>query len=147
MSFSWKEEIPRQRGQYPDEEDNKIRLPGVEFEVLDENENVLEKIVTDENGEALTQKYPVRDFKKLTLREVKTLENYVLNDEPITIELKANETTEVIVENERIKGKVEITKVDSKDNTKVLEGAEFGLYDKNDNLVETLVTDENRKSH
>ena len=89
----------------------------------------------------------VRDFKKLTLREVKTLENYVLNDEPITIELKANETTEVIVENERIKGKVEITKVDSKDNTKVLEGAEFGLYDKNDNLVETLVTDENRKGH
>src|SRR5699024_10935259 len=94
-----------------DEEDNKIKLSGVEFEVLDENENVLEKIVTDENGEALTQKYPVRDFKKLTLREVKTLENYVLNDEPITIELKANETTEVIVENERIKGKVEITKV------------------------------------
>ena len=69
------------------------------------------------------------------------------NIEDGLIELKANETTEVIVENERIKGKVEITKVDSKDNTKVLEGAEFGLYDKNDNLVETLVTDENRKSH
>ena len=113
---------------------------------MDENENILEKIVTDENGEALTQKYPVRDFKKLTLREVKTLENYVLNDKPIEIELTANETTTETIENERIEGKVEITKVDAKDNTKVLEGAEFGLYDKNDNLVETLVTDEKGKA-
>ena len=112
-----------------DEDNNEIKLQGVEFEVLDSNGNVLEKIVTDENGEALTQRYPVRDFKSLTLREVKTLDNYVLNDKPITVELTANETTAVTIENERIKGKVEITKVDSKDNSKVLEGAKFGLYD------------------
>ena len=129
-----------------DEDNNEIKLQGVEFEVLDSNGNVLEKIVTDENGEALTQRYPVRDFKSLTLREVKTLDNYVLNDKPITVELTANETTAVTIENERIKGKVEITKVDSKDNSKVLEGAKFGLYDENDNLIETLVTDENGKA-
>ena len=129
-----------------DEDNNEIKLQGVEFEVLDSNGNVLEKIVTDENGEALTQRYPVRDFKSLTLREVRTLDNYVLNDKPITVELTANETTAVTIENERIKGKVEITKVDSKDNSKVLEGAKFGLYDENDNLIETLVTDENGKA-
>ncbi len=129
-----------------DEENNEIKLQGVEFEVINEDGNVLERIVTDENGEALTQRYPVRDFKSLTLREVKTLDNYVLNDKPITVELTANETTNVTIENERIKGQVEITKVDSKDNTKVLEGAEFGLYDENDNLIETLVTDENGKA-
>ena len=129
-----------------DEDNNEIKLQGVEFEVLDSNGNVLEKIVTDENGEALTQRYPVRDFKSLTLREVKTLDNYVLNDKPITVELTANETTAVTIENERIKGKVEITKVDSKDNSKVLQGAKFGLYDENDNLIETLVTDENGKA-
>ena len=129
-----------------DEENNEIKLQGVEFEVINEDGNVLERIVTDENGEALTQRYPVRDFKSLTLREVKTLDNYVLNDKPITVELTANETTAVTIENERIKGKVEITKVDSKDNSKVLEGAKFGLYDENDNLIETLVTDENGKA-
>lgn len=129
-----------------DEENDEIKLQGVEFEVVDENENVLERIVTDENGEALTQRHPIRDFKSLTLREVKTLDDYVLNDKPITVELTANEIANVTIENERIKGQVEITKVDSKDNTKVLEGAEFGLYDENDNLIETLVTDEKGKA-
>lgn len=74
-----------------DEDNNEIKLEGVEFEVLDENGNVLEKIITDENGEALTQRYPIRDFDKLTLREVKTQEDYVLNEEPQTIELTEDE--------------------------------------------------------
>lgn len=31
-----------------DEEDNEVKLQGVEFEVLDEKGNILEKIITDE---------------------------------------------------------------------------------------------------
>ena len=129
-----------------DEDNNEIKLKGVEFEVLDKDGNVLEKIITDENGEALTKRYPVRDFSELTLREVKTDENYVLNDTPQTIKLEENQITDVIFENERIKGTVEITKVDSKDKDKKLAGAKFGLYDKNDNLLDTLITDENGKA-
>lgn len=124
-----------------DKDNNEVKLEGVEFEVLDENGNVLEKIITDENGEALTQRYPIRDFDKLTLREVKTQEDYVLNEEPQTIELTEDEITNITFENERIKGFVEITKVDSKDNNKKLEGAKFGLYNENDELIDTLVTD------
>ena len=124
-----------------DKDNNQVKLEGVEFEVLDENGNVLEKIITDENGEALTQRYPIRDFDKLTLREVKTQEDYVLNEEPQTIELTEDEITNITFENERIKGFVEITKVDSKDNNKKLEGAKFGLYNENDELIDTLVTD------
>ena len=129
-----------------DEDNNEVKLKGVEFEVLDENGNVLEKIITDENGEALTKRYPVRDFEKLTLREVKTDENYVLNDTPQTIKLEENQITDVVFENERIKGTVEITKVDKDDHSKVLAGAKFGLYDENDNLLQTLITDENGKA-
>lgn len=124
-----------------DKDNNEVKLEGVEFEVLDENGNVLEKIITDENGEALTQRYPIRDFDKLTLREVKTQEDYVLNEEPQTIELTEDEITNITFENERIKGFVEITKVDLKDNNKKLEGAKFGLYNENDELIDTLVTD------
>ena len=124
-----------------DKDNNEVKLEGVEFEVLDENGNVLEKIITDENGEALTQRYPIRDFDKLTLREVKTQEDYVLNEEPQTIELTEDEITNITFENERIKGFVEITKVDSKDNNKKLEGAKFGLYNENNELIDTLVTD------
>jgi len=124
-----------------DKDNNEVKLEGVEFEVLDENNKVLEKIITDENGEALTSKYAIRDFSKLKLRETKTLENYVLSDKAETIELKENQISNIKFENEKIKGKVEITKVDSKDENKKLEGAKFGLYDENDNLIETLITD------
>lgn len=129
-----------------DKDNNEVKLEGVEFEVLDENGNVLEKIITDENGEALTQRYPIRDFDKLTLREVKTQEEYVLNEEPQTIELTENEITNITFENERIKGFVEITKVDSKDKDKKLEGAKFGLYNDKDEQIDTLITDENGKA-
>lgn len=124
-----------------DKDNKELKLEGVEFEVLDENNNVLEKIITDENGEALTSKYAIRDFSKLKLRETKTLETYVLSNKIETIELKENQISTIKFENEKIKGKVEITKVDSKDENKKLEGAKFGLYDENDNLIETLVTD------
>lgn len=77
---------------------------------------------------------------------MKTLDEYAINDEPMTVELTENEVTNITIQNERIKGKVEITKVDAKDNSKVLEGAKFELYDENNNLIETLVTDKNRKS-
>ena len=129
-----------------DLDNNEVRLEGVEFEVLDKDGNVLEKIITDENGEALTKRYPIRDFSELTLREVKTQENYVLNEEPQTIELTEDEITDIEFTNERIKGFVEITKVDSKDKDKKLEGAEFGLYNENDELIDTLITDENGKA-
>ena len=46
-----------------------------------------------------------------------------------------------------LKGKVEITKVDKNDNSKFLEGAKFGLYDENNNLIETLITDKTREGH
>lgn len=129
-----------------DKDNNEVKLEGVEFEVLEENGNVLEKIITDENGEALTQRYPIRDFEKLTLREVATQEDYVLNEEPQTIELTEDEITNITFENERIKGFVEITKVDSKDKDKKLEGAKFGLYDENDELIDTLVTNSQGKA-
>lgn len=129
-----------------DKDNNEVKLEGVEFEVLNENGKVLEKIITDENGEALTKRYPIRDFNKLTLREVKTQEEYVLNEEPQTIKLTEDEITDVTFENERIKGFVEITKVDSKDKDKKLEGAEFGLYNDKDEQIDILITDENGKA-
>ena len=51
-----------------DAENNEVKLQGVKFNVLDENNNVLETIVTDENGEATTLEYAVRDFKNLKIQ-------------------------------------------------------------------------------
>lgn len=129
-----------------DKENPEAKLEGVEFEILNEKDEVLEKITTNEKGEALTSKYPIRDYKNIKIRESKTLDNYVLSDEVKEIELIENELIEVTFENEKIKGNVEITKVDSKDENEKLEGAKFGLYDENDKLVQTLETSKEGKA-
>ncbi len=129
-----------------DTDNNKVKLAGVTFEVYDENHELLETLVTDENGEATTNRYAVRDFEKLYLKETKTLDNYVLNSEEKEIVLKANEITTMTFENEKKKGQIEVVKVD-KDNSEVkLEGVTFEVYDEKGNLVDTLVTDKEGKA-
>ena len=123
-----------------DNEDNEIKLEGVKFGVYDNDNNLLETIVTNSEGEALTQRYPVRDFENLKLVELETKDEYVLNTEEKTIKLEENQITNVTFENQRIKGKLEITKVDEKDNNKKLEGVKFGIYDTNDNLIQEVIT-------
>src|SRR5699024_2034652 len=98
-----------------DSENNEIKLQGVEFEVLDKDGNVLETITTNQDGEAYTSRYAIRDYEKLYLHETKTNEFYKLNDKQVEVELKANQITTITFENEKKKGQVEVIKVD-KDN-------------------------------
>ena len=125
-----------------DKENNEVKLEGVKFGVYDKDDNLLETIVTNKDGEAVTQRYAVRDFENLKLVELETRDEYVLNTEEQTIILEANQIKNITFENQRIKGKLEITKVDAKDKNKKLEGATFGIYDANTNeLLQTVVTD------
>ena len=126
-----------------DQDNNEIKLKGVKFNVLDENNNVLETIITNDEGEAVTSRYAVRDFEKLTLQEVETLENYKLTEEPQTIELEANEIVDVVFQNEKKKGQIKVIKIDEDNNEVRLEGVEFTIYDESGNEVGTLITDEN----
>lgn len=135
-----------------DAENNEVKLQGVKFNVLDENNNVLETIVTDENGEATTLEYAVRDFGKLKIQETETLQEYVLNDEIQTIELKENQITNIKFENRKIRGNVELTKTDNDGNK--LTGCKFNIYkdsnnnntfDKDDELIGELEEKETGK--
>lgn len=126
-----------------DQDNNQVKLEGVEFEVLDENDKVLEKITTDENGEALTARYPIRDFSKLKIRESKTLETYVLSDEVKTVELKEIQIETVTFQNEKKKGQIRVIKVDLDNNEVKLEGVTFDITDEKGNLVDTITTDKN----
>ena len=126
-----------------DSDNNEVKLEGVKFDVIDENGKVLETITTNKNGEAVTSKYPIRDYEKLTLREHETLNNYVLNDIPQTIKLEENQIKSIKFENELKKGQVKVIKVDMDNNEVKLKGVEFNVYDEDNNLVDTLITDEN----
>ena len=124
--------------------DNKeVKLQGVKFDVLDENGKVLETITTDENGEAYTSRYAIRDYSKLTIREKETLENYILNDTPQTVVLEAEQIKTVTFTNELKKGQIKVIKVDQDNNEVKLKGVEFKVFDEDNNLVDTLTTDEN----
>ena len=126
-----------------DQDNNEIKLKGVKFNVLDENNNVLETIITNDEGETVTSRYAVRDFEKLTLQEVETLENYKLTEEPQTIKLEANEIVDVVFQNEKKKGQVKVIKIDEDNNEIRLEGIKFNVYDESGNIVDTLTTDKN----
>lgn len=136
-----------------DLDNNEIKLEGVKFGVYDENNKLLETVITNENGEALTSKYPVRDYEKIIIKEIETLDNYVLNSTPQTVQLEENKVTDIKFENEKIKGYIEILKTSKDDNkyTKTssgepIENVTFEVYDSENNLVQTLKTDKSGKA-
>lgn len=126
-----------------DKDNNAVKLEGVEFEVLDANNKVLEKITTDENGEALTSRYPLRDYSKLKIRESKTLESYVLSDEIKTVLLREDQIESITFQNEVKKGQIKVIKVDLDNNEVKLEGVIFDIKDEQGNVVDTITTDKN----
>ena len=131
-----------------DKDNHEVKLKNIQFEVLDANDNVLEKIVTNEQGEAVTKEYALKDYSKLRLREVDTNEMYELNNEIKEIVLEENQIKDIVFENEKIKGKIKIIKKtsDKSDITglekgAVLEGIKFEIYNEKGKLVDSLQTD------
>lgn len=125
-----------------DKDNKKITIPGVEFEILDSDMNVIETIITDENGEALSSKLPVIN-KKYFVREKKTHDIYILSDEVKEVVLEDNKITNIVFENEKKKGTISIVKADKLNEDIRLEGVLFGIYNEDEELVTTIITDVN----
>ncbi len=111
-----------------DKDNNEVKLKGVKFDVLDKDGKVLETIVTDENGEANTSKYAVRDFENLSIKEKETLQTYKLNTETKTIKLEENQIKNIKFENELKKAKIKVIKTDIDTNV-TLKDVEFDVID------------------
>ncbi|WP_142402239.1 SpaA isopeptide-forming pilin-related protein [Bacillus wiedmannii] len=120
-------------------------LPGAKFDVIDKDGNVVETIITDGKGEALSKQLPVETY---TLKEVEAPKGYELSSSLVHVDVAANNTVTVDVLNKKIvekaTGQFEIVKVDANDKTKVLSDAEFEVY-KDGKKVETLRTDKTGK--
>ena len=126
-----------------DTDNNEVLLEGVTFDILDEAGNVVDTIVTNEKGEAVSKRLPID--QTYTAVEKETRKEYVLTEETQTVELKEDEITSITFENEKIKGYLEITKVDSK-TKETLAGATFGIYDMDNNEIAQITTDETGKA-
>ena len=120
-----------------DKDNSNIMLEGVEFKVTDKD-GFEYKTTTNENGIAQVDNIRVGEVK---IKEVKTNEEYVLATENIIAEIKYKETTELTIENEKKKGKVEIYKIDKDDNNIKIPNVEFEILDENNQVVDKIVTD------
>ncbi|WMY14717.1 SpaA isopeptide-forming pilin-related protein [Bacillus tropicus] len=120
-------------------------LPGAKFDVIDKDGKVVETIVTDDKGEALSKQLPVGSY---TLKEVEAPKGYELSSSSVSVDVEVNKVVTVDVVNkkipEKVTGQFEIVKVDAEDKTKVLSDAEFEVY-KDGKKVETLRTDKTGK--
>ncbi|HFK1791201.1 TPA: SpaA isopeptide-forming pilin-related protein [Bacillus pacificus] len=120
-------------------------LPGAKFDVIDKDGNVVETIITDDKGEALSKQLPVGTY---TLKEIEAPKGYELSSSSVSVDVEAHKIVTIDVVNkkipEKVTGQFEIVKVDAQDQTKVLSDAEFEVY-KDGKKVETLRTDKTGK--
>ncbi|MCU5185327.1 SpaA isopeptide-forming pilin-related protein [Bacillus cereus] len=127
------------------DKENGAVLAGVEFEVQDEKDGVVRKVVTDKDGKANVSDLSVGKYK---LVETKSLPGYKNLVEPVLFEITKGMTKalSIKVENEQLdKGSVEITKID-KDSQKVLEGVVFEVQDEQGKVVTEVKTDKDGKA-
>ncbi|PDZ23715.1 SpaA isopeptide-forming pilin-related protein [Bacillus cereus] len=128
------------------DKENGAVLAGVEFEVQDEKDKVVRKVVTDKDGKANVSDLLVGKYE---LVEVESLPGYKKLEKPISFEIKKG-MTEVLslkVENEMVDtGNVEITKID-KDSKAPLENVVFEVRDLKGKVVAKVTTDKEGKAN
>ena len=83
-----------------DSKNNEIKLKGVKFEIYNEQNELISSLITDEKGEAKIENLPIDT--KYTIKEAETAKDYILSEEPITIELEENEIKTITFKNKKI---------------------------------------------
>ena len=119
------------------DEDTKVPLEGVVFEVIDKNGNVIAEITTDADGIAsLIVKYGDYIIKEKTEKE-----GYILNETEHEIEIREHEKVyELEVQNRKIQGQIRVYKYDGT-SLEPLQGVVFGIYNSENELVQEIVSD------
>ncbi len=121
-----------------------LPLEGVTFGVYNKNNKEVCQITTDANGHGECDtlekgKYTVKELSPAPgYAESNAVYNFELNEEKITATLN--------IQNELIKGYIELYKIDKETKQRPqgeasFKGAQYGVYDIEDNLVATLTTD------
>jgi len=126
--------------------DTRQPLFGVEFELLDARNNILGRFTTDRDGViAFSSNLAPGRYQ---VREVRAATGYLLDERPHSVVIREGETTEIVIENRLMVGRIQITKVSSgfNDLTKDregagLRGATFEIYNNRMELVDTITTE------
>ncbi len=120
--------------------EDELPLAGAEFDLYNSENQLVEHLITDENGIALSDKH---SFGEYYLLETLAPVGYELSDELIPVTIANNDMeniTSISVYNDAIQGKVEVYKVN--ESNEPLSGVEFTIYSVEDEEIATIVTDE-----
>lgn len=128
-----------------DKDNNDLKLEGVEFDLIDNNGNIVKHLITNENGEAEALNINTGNY---TLKETKTREEYKIGVNQ-DVKVNWNETLKLKIENEKKKGQIKIIKT-SEDRNEILnveagspiQNVKFNIYNANNQFVEQVVTNE-----
>ncbi|HDR3903043.1 TPA: LPXTG cell wall anchor domain-containing protein, partial [Bacillus cereus] len=108
------------------DEDGKTKLEGAVFILADEKGKKISEHKTDKNGLIKIDNIP---FGKYQFIEKTLPAGYVLVKDPIPFSITENgKTIELVAKNTKIRGSIEITKVDVADGNNKLPDAEFTIY-------------------
>lgn len=144
-TMEYKIENEKKKGQIRiikvDADYNEVKLEGVEFQIIDKNNHIIETIKTDSNGEAVSSRIPIGEYK-IKETSLGTNEEYILNDEIKTITVEEDKICNIQFENEHKKGNLKIYKIDLDDNTIPVSDVEFEVTDQ-DGYKYTAISDEN----
>jgi uncharacterized surface anchored protein len=149
-TMEYKVENEKKKGQIKiikvDADYNEVKLEGVEFQIIDKNNNIIETIKTNSEGEAVTSRIPIGEY---TLKETKTDNMHILNEEIVKVDVSTDIISKLEITNERIKGQIKVIKTSEDDNFingkekgSPIENVKFEVYDSNNNLVDEITTSE-----
>ncbi|CAM4163967.1 MSCRAMM family protein [Listeria ivanovii] len=129
-----------------DKNDHTVNLADAEFTLKSDATGTIYNLKTDTSGKASLDNLPLGDY---TLTETKAPAGYQLDSNPVKVAINSTSKASYTFENEQLppsNGAVEVTKVDSADATIYLADAEFNLVDENNNVVQTVTTNEAGKA-
>ncbi|MBC5636472.1 hypothetical protein H8S33_06490 [Ornithinibacillus sp. BX22] len=126
------------------DEETRDTIAGASFILQQKQDDVFETIgyyKTDENGIIFRDNLAPGDYQFV---EVQPAPGYQLNPIPIPFTIMENQTavTKVTAGNYKL-GAVELIKFNQADETETLAGAEFTLYDENDNVLQQILRTDN----
>lgn len=98
-------------------------LQGAVFDVFNSTNEKVGTITTNEKGIASLSSLEIGTY---TFKEVKSPTGYVMNEQPQQIEVKTGEIARVTVQNNKVKGSIEIKKLS--DRGKTLSKVEFTVF-------------------
>ena len=122
--------------------DDDKAITNVKFNILDENKNVVETVITDANGIAVSKELTPGTYY---YKEVEVPNGYVIDSNEYKFEITNDgKLVSVKVVNKVAKGTLQITKIDS--NNTPLDGVEFDILDESKNVVDHIITNKDGKA-